>query len=346
MTLTWSEVLGTLLAGRDLDTDTVHWAMNAILTGEATDAQVAGFLVALRAKGETSAEVRALVDALYAKSVELPIPGRVVDIVGTGGDLARTVNISSMAAVATAGAGVPVVKHGNRAASSQTGTADVYQQLGIRLDVPAESIPHIFEAAGITFCFAQIFHPSMRFAGGPRRELGIPTVFNILGPLANPARAQAMAVGCADPKMAPLMASVLADREVDALVFRGNDGLDEITVCDTTQVWVVSGGEVEGETFDPRDVGIDLAPAQSLRGGDPAFNADVFRRVLDAEKSPVRDAVVLNAGAAIAVYANESGQLADRIGSGIQQAVESIDSGAARKVLENWAGLTQRFAAT
>ncbi|WP_255499332.1 MULTISPECIES: anthranilate phosphoribosyltransferase [Aeromicrobium] len=342
--LTWPSVLTDLIAGRDLDAAATAWAMNEILSGDATGAQVAGFAVALRAKGETAAELQGLVDAMYAKATTLDLTDRVVDIVGTGGDMAKTVNISSMAAVTAAGAGIGVVKHGNRAASSQSGTADVFERLGVRLDVPAERVLDVYREAGITFCFAPVFHASMRFAGPARRELGIPTFFNFLGPLTNPARPAASAIGCADPRMAPLMADVLARRGSSAFVFRGDDGLDEITVTTTTRFWVPGEHGIEEQVFDPRDLGFELAPADALRGGEPEYNADVFRRVLDGESGPVRDAVVLNAGAAIAAHEGAEGTLVERLGAGVGRATESIDSGAARDALARWVDATSRHA--
>ncbi len=344
MTLTWPRLLTDLLAGEDLDAEATNWAMGEILAGDASNAQIAGFAVALRAKGETAAELQGLVDAMYAKATTLSVADRVVDIVGTGGDMAKTVNISSMAAVTTAGAGVGVIKHGNRAASSASGTADVFECLGVRLDVPADKILEVYREVGMTFCFAPVFHPSMRFAGPARRELGIPTFFNFLGPLTNPARAEASAIGCADSKMAPLMAQVLADRGADALVFRGDDGLDEITVTDSTRFWVVSNGEVSEETLAPEELGIKRAGADSLRGGEPQYNAEVFRSVLAGQDGPIRDAVVLNAGAAIAAHCAEPGTLAERLAAGMVRANESIDSGAALSVLERWVESTSRLA--
>lgn len=343
----WPQVLAALLGGRDLGSEETAWAMGQILAGDATPAQIAGFAVALRAKGETQAELQGLVDAMYAKAVTLTLePGeRVVDIVGTGGDMAKTVNISSMAAVVTAGAGVGVVKHGNRAASSQTGTADVFERLGVSLDVPAARVLEVYREAGITFCFAPVFHPSLRFAGAPRRELGVPTTFNFLGPLTNPARAGASAIGCADATMAPLMAGVLADRGCDAFVFRGDDGLDEITVTTTTSFWYHRDGVLTHDVLDPRELGIELAGAGALRGGDPDFNAAVFRRVMDGERSPVRDAVVLNAAAAIAAHEAASGTLVERLGSAMGRAEQSLDSGAARGVLDRWAEATSKYTA-
>jgi anthranilate phosphoribosyltransferase len=344
MPQTWPDVLTTLVAGQDLDASTTVWAMDQILAGEATDSQIAGFAVALRAKGETAEELRGLADAMLARATRLDIPGRFVDIVGTGGDRARTVNISSMSAVVAAGSGVGVVKHGNRAASSSSGTADVFEVLDIRLDVPAERIPDVFARCGITFCFAPVFHPSFRHTAVPRRELGIATPFNFLGPLTNPAQPAASAIGCADPRMAPLMAEVFAIRGHDALVFRGEDGLDEITITASTRVWEVSGGVVQESLLDPRELGFELAPSESLRGADPVFNADVFRRIIGGEISPVRDAVLLNAGAAIAAHAAGGGPLLERLAAGVERAKESIDSGAAAETLKQWSAATQTLA--
>ncbi|HPU14112.1 MAG TPA: anthranilate phosphoribosyltransferase [Aeromicrobium sp.] len=342
MTLSWPSLLTDLLAGVDLAPEATNWAMGEILSGDATGAQIAGFAVALRAKGETAAELQGLVNAMYAKATTLEVSERVVDIVGTGGDMAKTVNISSMAAVTTAGAGVGVIKHGNRAASSASGTADVFEKLGVRLDVPAEKVLDVYRETKMTFCFAPVFHPSMRFAGPARRELGIPTFFNFLGPLTNPARAAASAIGCADLAMAPLMAQVLADRGADAFVFRGEDGLDEITVTGATRFWVVAAGQVHQELLDPTELGVSLAPAESLRGGEPEYNADVFRRVLAGETGPIRDAVVLNAGAAIAAHEAAAGTLVERLSAGMARAADSIDSGAAQATLERWVESTTR----
>ena len=340
---TWPDVLGTLVAGADLNTDATSWAMEEILSGNATPAQIAGFAVALRAKGETQAELQGLVDAMYRHATPLPIDGRVVDIVGTGGDRARTVNISTMSAIVIAGAGVPVVKHGNRAASSASGSADVLEKLGVRLDVPATSIAEVLGAVGITFCFAPVFHASFRFTGVPRRELGVPTVFNFLGPLTNPARPAAMAVGVADARMAPLMAGVLAGRGADALVFRGDDGLDEITTTTTTKVWIgdPESGEVNESLVDPRVLNVTFSTPEALQGGDPAFNAAVVEKVLGGEVSAVRDAVLLNAGAGIAAHEGGTGDIHERLAAGMRRAEASIDSGAARQVLDTWVSVTQ-----
>jgi anthranilate phosphoribosyltransferase len=343
MSETWPDVLATLVAGDDLDTASTTWAMEEILSGNATPAQIAGFAVAMRSKGETLQEMQGLVDAMYRHAAPMTVEGRSVDIVGTGGDRARTVNISTMSAVVIAGAGVPVVKHGNRAATSASGSADVLEELGVRLDVPPPKLVDVLTTAGITFCFAPVFHASFRFTAVPRRELGIPTPFNFLGPLTNPARPEAMAVGVADARMAPIMAGVLAARGADALVFRGDDGLDEITTTTTTHVWVgdPGSGHVSEQVIDPQRLGVDLSEPSALTGGDAAFNAAVFERVLDGEKSAVRDAVLLNAGAGIAAFEAADGELEDRLAAGLERARESIDSSNARRVLDLWASTTQ-----
>ncbi|HLR85253.1 MAG TPA: anthranilate phosphoribosyltransferase [Nocardioidaceae bacterium] len=341
---TWSHIIGTLIDGRDLDRDTAAWAMSEILSGAASAGRIAGFAVALRAKGETVDEVEGLVTTMYEHAEPLSVAGRIVDIVGTGGDRAKTVNISSMSAVAMAGAGAVVVKHGNRAASSSSGSADVLESLGVRLDLPPNRIAEVASEAGITFCFAPVFHSSLRFAGPTRAELGVPTTFNFLGPLTNPARPDALAVGCADARMAPIMAGVLARRGVDALVFRGNDGLDELTTSTRSTVWVVARGSVEESSIAPEDVGLERAPVEALRGGDAAHNADVFRRVLGGEQGPVRDAVVLNAAAGLVARDAMEGPLLDRMRGAAERIRESIDSGAAKGVLARWAKVTQRIA--
>lgn len=333
---TWPEVLGSLVARTDLTTDQTAWAMGEILAGQATHAQIAGFAVALRAKGETTAEVAGLVDALYSVATPISIPGRLLDIVGTGGDRSMSVNISTMSAIVAAGAGAKVVKHGNRSASSQSGSADVLEALGIRLDLPVARVEAVAEEAGITFLFAAAFNPALRHTAVPRRELGIGTTFNFLGPLANPTRPAANAIGCADSRMAPVMAGVLARRGVDAWVFRGDDGLDELTTTATSQVWVVHEGEITTHTVEPLDHGLARATTEDLRGGDAAHNADVVRRLLAGEKGPVRDAVVLNAGAGLAVHDGGSAGFDDQLAAGIARAAQAIDSGAAAATLERW----------
>ena len=285
-TPTWPALFTRLLARQDLSAAETSWVMREVMTGEATPVRIAAFAVALRAKGESAEEVAGLAAEMLAQATPVDLPLECVDIVGTGGDGAHTVNISSMAAVVTAAAGVPVAKHGGRAASSSSGAADVLEQLGVAIDLPAPAVARCVQEAGIGFFFAPVFHPGMRHAAAPRREMGIGTVFNFLGPLTNPARPVAAAVGCADRRMAPVMADVLAARGDRALVFRGDDGLDELTTATTSSVWVVRDGEVIPDRLDPDALGIPQSRSDDLRGGSPEFNADVFRRVLAGEKGP------------------------------------------------------------
>jgi len=334
-------VLSALLRGASLDADQTAWAMDQIMAGDATPAQVAGFVVALRAKGETADEMSGLVRAMLGHAHRIDVPGPTVDVVGTGGDRAHTVNISTMAALVVAGSGARVVKHGNRAASSACGAADVLEELGLELTLTPQQVADVAMTAGITFCFAQVFHPAMRHAAAPRRELGVPTAFNFLGPLTNPAQPQAQAVGCADPRMAGVMASVFADRGVSALVVRGDDGLDEITVTTTTTVHDVRDGLVDTVRLDPRELGVSLAEPESLRGGDRAFNAEVVRAVVEGrERGPIRDAVLLNAAAALAALA-PSGGMVSRLQAGMAAATESVDSGSAATTLQRWIDTTR-----
>ncbi|WP_443020302.1 anthranilate phosphoribosyltransferase [Sinomonas cyclohexanicum] len=338
----WRSLIGSLVAGRDLSQTETAWAMDTIMAGDATDSQIAGFLVGLKAKGETVDELAGLVKGMVARATPISISGEKLDIVGTGGDQQNTVNISSTAALVMAGAGAKVVKHGNRAASSSSGSADVLEALGVRLDMSVGQVAEAAEECGITFCFAQVFHPSFRFTAVPRKELAIPTIFNILGPLTNPASVQASAVGAADPRMAPLIAGVLAERGSRGLVFRGDDGLDELTITTTSRVWEVRDGKLEESVLDPADLGIPRATLDDLRGGDAAHNAEVVRRTLAGERGPVRDAVVLNAAAGLVAYDLDAvGPLLDRLAAAKRRAEESIDSGAAARALQCWVDFTQ-----
>jgi anthranilate phosphoribosyltransferase len=338
---TWPRLIGALIDGTDLTTGSTQWAMNTIMSGEASPAQVAGFLVALRSKGETVDELAGLVEAMISNASPIGISGEKLDIVGTGGDQQNTVNISTMAALIAAGAGAKVVKHGNRAASSASGSADVLEALGVRLDLPIPRVALNADDAGITFCFAQVFHPSMRHAAVARRELGVPTAFNFLGPMINPAHVQASAVGVANERMAPLVAGVLAKRGSRGLVFRGSDGLDELTTTGPSRVWEIRNGAVTEETLDPRDLGIRRATLEELRGGDAAANAAVVRAVLSGAPGAARDAALVNAAAGLVAFDLDAvGPLADRMASALKRAAESIDSGAAAEVLERWVALS------
>ncbi|MGS0687277.1 anthranilate phosphoribosyltransferase [Nakamurella sp. GG22] len=343
----WPALLSTLLAGENLDAADTGWVMDTIMAGEATSAQLAGFAVALRAKGETAVEVAGLVDSMLSHAVRVTVPGRSVDIVGTGGDRANTVNISTMAAVVMAGAGAPVVKHGNRAASSKCGAADLLEGLGVAISLPAAAVATTVTEVGIGFCFAPVFHPSFRHAGAARRELGIPTVFNFLGPLTNPAQPAAGAIGCGNLRMAPVMAEVFALRGSDVLLFRGDDGLDELTTTTTSTVWEVRGGAVRELGVDPRDLGIERSDPADLRGGDVAQNVAVARELFAGAGGPVRNAVVLNAAAGLAAHAGLTGDLVSDLRAGVRRAGEALDSGAAADVLERWvvAGRTLASAA-
>jgi anthranilate phosphoribosyltransferase len=342
----WPELLSAVLRREDLSVDDAAWAMDKVMSGEATPVQVAGLAVALRAKGETVDEIDGFVRAMYAHATLIEVPGDTVDIVGTGGDRANTVNISTMSAIVAAGAGAKVVKHGNRSASSTSGAADVLEALGVRLDLPAPMVAEVANEAGITFCFAPVFHASMRHAGVPRKELGIPTFFNFLGPLTNPARPKALAVGVFDKLMAPIVAGVFARRGVEALVFRGDDGLDELTVSTTSTVWTASGGEVREQYFDPRDLGMELAPIETLRGADANHNARVARRLLDGgERGPIRDAVLLTTAAALAALTPSSDSVTERLAAGVERAAAAIDSGAAAAALTRWVEVSERLAA-
>jgi anthranilate phosphoribosyltransferase len=338
---TWPGLITALLAGQALSAADTAWAMREVMSGDASAVQTAGFLVALRAKGETPEEVAGLVDVMLQLAPALAVPQRVVDTCGTGGDRAHTVNISTMAALVVAGAGVPVVKHGNRAATSACGSADLLEELGVVVDLPPAEVVACLGDAGIAFCFAPVFHAGMRHTAVPRRELGVPTVMNILGPLTNPSRPAAQAVGVSDARLAPVMAGVLAARGADALVFRGDDGLDELTTTATSTVWVVGGGTVEQTSFDPSSVGVARASIEDLGGGDAPANAAVARAVLRGETGPVRDAVVLNAAAAIAAYEAAPGSLEERISAGIDRATKALDDGSAGAALARWVEVSQ-----
>jgi anthranilate phosphoribosyltransferase len=331
------------MSGRELAAADTAWAMDEIMAGNATAAQVAAFAVLLRAKGETPGELSGLVDTMLAHAAPLAIDGPAVDVVGTGADRAHTVNISTMAALVVAGSGRRVVKHGNRAASSACGTADVLEELGVVIDLPPAGVARTVDEVGIGFCFAPVFHPGTRHAGPARRELAVPTVFNFLGPLTNPARVGAAAVGCADSRMAPVMAAVLAARGDSAIVFRGDDGLDELTTTTTSSAWVAAQGVVTPTTVDPAALGIEPAEPGDLRGGDRVHNAAVVRAVVTGRGTrAVRDAVLLNAAAAIAAHDGLAGErLHDALARGLRVAAETVESGAAADLLDRWITASQ-----
>jgi anthranilate phosphoribosyltransferase len=338
---TWPGLLARLLAGVDLTAADTAWVMDQVLAGDASDVRLAGFLVALRAKGETAEEIAGLAEAMLARARRVSLSGAAVDVVGTGGDHSRSVNISSMAALVVAAAGVPVVKHGNRAASSRSGAADLLEALGVAIDLPPDGVAKCVAEVGIGFCFAPVFHPAMRHAATARRELGVPTAMNLLGPLTNPAQPPAALIGCADQRLAPVLAGVLAGRGSSALVVRGDDGLDEITTTTTTSVWVVRGGQVRREALDVAELGVPRASAADLRGGDAGFNAEVARRLVAGEPGPVRDAVLANAAGAVAAYSGLSGDLLADLRAAWDRVAHAVESGAAASLLERWTALSR-----
>ncbi|THJ67117.1 anthranilate phosphoribosyltransferase [Arthrobacter echini] len=341
---TWPSIFSSLVAGRDLGAEQSRWAMDSIMAGEASHAQMAGFLMGLRAKGESVAELAGLVQAMLDRAHRITVGGPTLDIVGTGGDGLNTLNISTMSSLVAVGAGAKVVKHGNRGASSASGAADVIEALGVRLDLEPANVARTAELAGITFCFAQVFHPSMKHVAVPRRDLGVPTTFNFLGPLSNPAGVSAQALGCADARMAPLMAGVLAGRGVRALVFRGDDGRDKLTTSGTSTIWEVRDGAVRAYGVHPGDFGLDVVPVDALRGTTAGANADVVRAVLDGQDGPVRDAVVLNAAAGlVALDERADGDLVERIVRAMARARSAIDSGAAARALARWIEVSRSY---
>ena len=342
----WNSHIAHLQSGLDLEIADVQWCMNEILMGNLDVEVIKAFLLALKSKGETPEEVGALVAQMYQHCAPISITERAVDTVGTGGDGAHTINISTTAAIIAAAAGVKVVKHGNRAASSKSGAADLLEALGINIQLDGAGVETTFHQLGIGFCFAPVFHPAMRFAAPARKELGVPTVFNILGPLANPARPQAAAIGVANDQLHLVMAQVLSDRGVDGFVFRGDDGLDEITLATTTSVLTIGGGEISSDLLDPLDFGIQRAPIAELVGGDATENARITMAIFAGEKGAPRDAVVLNAAAAIAAYeARFDLNLHQRMALGVSRAIDAIDSGASTRLVAQWAELTQQLGA-
>ncbi|HQJ35158.1 MAG TPA: anthranilate phosphoribosyltransferase [Rhodoglobus sp.] len=346
---TWPIILSTLVEGDDLSISDAEWAMQQVMAGEATPAQLAGLLVALRVKGETVDEIVGFRDAVLANAQPLPVSPDVLDIVGTGGDpYGAVLNISSVASIVAAAAGVPVVKHGNRGASSASGASDVLSALGLNLDITPDRVAEVLAETGITFAFAALFHPGFRHAGPTRKELGISTLFNILGPLCNPARPNASAVGVASLERVPLVVGVFQTRGATALVYRGDDGIDKLTTTGHSHIWEVSRGFVTEHDLDPADLGIPRADIQSLLGADAAHNASVARAVLAGEPGPVRDIVLLNAAGGLAAYelSREPELLQEpivqRLATQLERAASVIDSGAASAKLDEWVAATNR----
>lgn len=346
---TWPGILGSLVEGENLSISAAEWAMQSVMAGEATSAQLAGLLVALRIKGETVDEIVGFRDAVLANAEPLEVDPMVLDIVGSGGDpYGAVLNISSVASVIAAAAGVPVVKHGNRGASSSSGASDVLSALGLNLDITSSRVAEVLSETGITFAFAAMFHPGFRHAGPTRKELGISTLFNILGPLCNPARPEASAVGVADLARVPLVVGVFRTRGATALVYRGDDGIDKLTTTGHSHIWEVSRGFVTEHDLDPADLGIPRSDIQDLLGKDPQHNAGVARAVLAGEKGPVRDIVLLNAAAGLAAFAlaNDPEQqqepMVARLASQFERAARVVDSGQALAKLDEWVAATRR----
>ncbi|MEY4648478.1 MAG: hypothetical protein RL009_894 [Actinomycetota bacterium] len=348
----WPSVLQKLLAKNDLSRAEAAWVMTEIMSGEASEAQVGAFMMALRSKGESVDELAGLVDVMLQHAVLLNTGSDAVDIVGTGGDLAGTVNVSSMSAVLCAAAGIPVMKHGSRSASGKTGSSEMLEVLGIRLDLSPEAVADVFREVGLTFFFAPVFHPAMRHVAPVRKALGVPTTFNFLGPLANPAQPIATSLGVSNEFIAPLMASEIAARGRTALVFRGSDGLDELTTTGTSRIWQVSGGAVTEFELDPASLGLPRVSVADLVGGDAHHNAKVARIVLgsddwDASLSAVRDIVLLNAAGGVVAYrlAKDSSQASRDLHARFAEALElvrsALDSGAAAEKLSAWIAATQ-----
>jgi len=328
--MTPAEAIEQLLQGAALRRDQARDVMDQVMAGEVTTGQLAGLLIALRAKGETVEEMTGFVESMRAHATPLQVPAGAIDTCGTGGDRAGTFNISTTAALVAAGAGIPVAKHGNRAASSRCGSADVLEALGVDIALDANGVRRCIEIAGMGFCFAPTFHPAMRHAGPARRELGVRTVFNVLGPLANPGRVRRQALGVGAAPLAPLMVRVLKDLGHErALVFFGEDGLDELTTTGRSRVFELNDGQVSEYELDPQDLGLSRSRSEDLLGGTPPENASVLRQVLDGESGPRRDVVLLNAAAAVLAAGR-----ADGWPKAMTVAAESLDSGRARQVLD------------
>ena len=355
--MTWKVILGLLSQGLDLTEDQASWAMEDLMSGNATDAQIAAFAMGLRVKGESPVEVTGLVNTMMKHAIRVNLDRHAVDVVGTGGDGANTVNISTMAALIVAGAGFPVLKHGNRAVSSRSGTADVLEALGVAIDMPPVLVSSAVAEAGIGFCMAPAHHPAMRYVANVRKELAVPTIFNVLGPLANPGQPQAALIGVADEKLAPTLAQVQLNRGKSSIIVRGEDGLDEITTAAKTKAWDVTSGSIREELLDPQSFSIKPAKPEQLRGGDAKYNAQIVRAILagktDGDLQAIRDVVALNAAATLVAFDSGAGRfqfglatdtLTRRISKALPLAYGSIDSGAAESVLDVWISVSQRFA--
>lgn len=348
----WPNILGKLIAKQDLDRSEANWAMSQIMSGDSSEAEIAAFMLALRSKGETVSELAGLVDVMLKQAVLLDTGDDALDIVGTGGDLVGTVNVSSMASILASAADVPVMKHGSRSASGKTGSSEMLEVLGIKLDLTPQRVAEVFKGTGITFFFAPVFHPAMRHVAPIRKQLGVPTTFNFLGPLANPAQPIATSLGVANATIAPLMAQELAERGRFGLVFRGDDGLDELTTTTTSTLWLVTPEGIQQHSLNPIDFGIKLVSQDQLIGGDAQENAqvarDLFAGKTEKRLGAVRDIVLLNAAGGVVAYKlAKNPQLAGSSLKGqfehaIQEVTQALDSGAAASKLEQWVAATQK----
>jgi anthranilate phosphoribosyltransferase len=344
--LDWAGAIAKLESGLDLLPNEAQSVMREVLEDRADKENLKKFLIALKNKGETPEEVGALVSQMYQFCAPISITERAVDTVGTGGDGAHTINISTTAAIIAGAAGSRVVKHGNRAASSKSGAGDLLEALGVAINLDGAKVAQTVAELGIGFCFAPIFHPAMRFAAPARKELATATVFNILGPLANPAKPKAAAIGVANDRMHLVMAQVLAERGVEGFVFRGDDGLDEITLATTTSVLTIGNGEISSDRIDAKDFSLANAPISALVGGHAQENARITRAIFAGERGAPRDAVLLNAAAAIAAFDGEFElSLHERLSKSLEKATLSIDSGKANSLLDKWILLSNKLAA-
>jgi anthranilate phosphoribosyltransferase len=348
----WPTILAKLIAKINLERSEANWAMSQIMAGDSSEAEIAAFMLALRSKGETVSELAGLVDVMLKQAVLLDTGNDALDIVGTGGDMVGTVNVSSMASILASAAGVPVMKHGSRSASGKTGSSEMLEVLGIKLDLSPQRVAEVFKETRITFFFAPVFHPAMRHVAPIRKQLGVPTTFNFLGPLANPAQPIATSLGVANPDIAPLMAQELAERGRFGLVFRGNDGLDELTTTTTSTIWFVSPEGVQKQQLNPADFGIKTASQDSLIGGDAQHNAQVARDLFAGKTQnnlgAVRDIVILNAAGGVVAYrVAKNPQIAGsslktQFESAIAAVTEALDSGKAEAKIEQWVSATQQ----
>lgn len=344
MRYSWPEILTGLIRREGLESEAAEWALNEIFAGRANEVNLAALLVALRAKGETEDEILGLSNAMLGNCLPITLDPEAVDVVGTGGDRANTVNISTMAALVAASAGAQVIKHGSRAASSMAGTADTLEALGVNISVDPVKQADVLRATGMVFLFAQQYHPSMRFVGPVRKQLAIQTTFNFLGPLSNPAQPRAMALGVADDDIAPVVARVLAGRGVRGMVFRGFDGLDELTTTSASDVWLIADSRVHRTTLDPLELGLEAAAPADLTGGDAVHNASVVKELVAGKTGPIRDIVVLNAAAALLSFRGVSAvvPLVEQMLETKRDVEAALDAGATASTLERWVEITNR----